>query len=108
MAENRETETFALGLIIAAIVYFFFRRQLDSVLETGGGGGRSRASGGGGSTKGGGCGCGGGCGDRSTALPSNPGVSIGNQSYNSGAAAFDSSSVAAAPHIDFFATKIGS
>lgn len=111
MAENRETETFALGLIIAAIVYFLFRGQLDKVLAGGGNGGGSRspAGGGGGKGSGGGCGCGGGCGSASDTLPTNPGISVGNQSYNSGPAAFGAATVAAAAHPSFFTgTLIGS
>jgi hypothetical protein len=105
MAENRETETFALGLIVAAIVYFLFRRQLDAVLGVGGRGNRPGASNGGGggkSSTGSGCGCGGGCDSAASKLPTNPGISIGNQSYNSGQAAFESASVAAAPVLSFF------
>jgi hypothetical protein len=109
MDENRNTETFVLGLIVAAIVYFLFRRQLDRALgvSSGGNGGGNGT----GSTKnggGGGCGCGGGCASQSIMPPTNPGVSPGNQSYNSEAGAFSESSVISVAHPSFFEQAYGS
>jgi hypothetical protein len=90
--DNRNTENFVLGLIVAAIVYFFFLRNgAGGILNaTRGGAGNGATSNG--ATKS----CCGGCTDASQ-LPSNPGVSLGNESFNSGADAFGSSSVAAVP-----------
>jgi hypothetical protein len=57
MAETRETETFALGLIVAAILYLLLRREFGK-----GGQGGARANLGAGTStgagaSGGGCGC---------------------------------------------------
>jgi hypothetical protein len=107
MAEDRNTENFALGLIVAAIIYFIFRRQLDKALgvsSTKGNGGAGGGSGAGKSPSGS---CGGGCGGcgSGASLPENPGTSVGNQSYNSPNEAFQSSTVAAVTPTDFFTSR---
>jgi hypothetical protein len=111
--ENKNTEYFALGLIVAAIVYFLFRRQLERTLGVSGGGGNgagSSKSNGGSSSGGGGggCSCSGGCASQASVPPSNPGVSLGGQSYNSKTGAFGESSVISVTHPDFFAQTYGS
>ena len=75
MAENnnRDTEHFVLGLIVAAIVFFLIRRELDK---------KSGGMGGNGSAKSACGGCSSGCAGLAGALPSNPGISIGNESFN--------------------------
>lgn len=93
--DNRNVENFVLGMIVAAIIYFLFRREI-SKLNTGGNGKKNLLDNGA-PAKSSGCGCGGG-----DSLPTNPGISLGNQSYNSTANAFGSSSVAAAPYQSFF------
>jgi hypothetical protein len=92
---DRNTESFALGLIIAVIVYLILRRELGSRFGlfgggavtgrgsgagAGGAGGAGGFFGGGGSGKSGGCGC---CtSSNANPLPTNPGISIGGQSLN--------------------------
>lgn len=100
---DRNTESFALGLIIAVIVYLILRREFGSRFGLFGGAGAGRGAGAGagvggaggfagagdGAGKGGGCGC---CtSSGSNPLPTNPGVSIGGQSLNQ--TPFGSSSV---------------
>lgn len=94
MAENnRDTENFALGLIVAAILYLLLHNQFSKLARggsgaggaggagSGGAGGGSGAGGGAGTGAGaGGCGCSGGCGAVAaspTRLPTNPGRSPG-------------------------------
>jgi hypothetical protein len=95
---NRETETFALGLIVAAILYLIFRREFGKLGLFGGagangagagalggagfgGGGAGGAGGAGSGPGGGGCGCGGsGAPTNSIAYTDTP-TSIGGQSY---------------------------
>lgn len=88
MAENdKSTQNFALGLIVAAIIYlilrcewgrFFGRRDSsgysgdDSVID----GGTGWSGGGNGAGKDAGCGCGG-CPTTGVNLPINPGISPG-------------------------------
>jgi hypothetical protein len=94
---NRETETFALGLIVAAILYLIFRREFGKLGLFGGagangsgagalggagfgGGGAGGAGGAGNGSGGGGCGCGSGTPTTSIAYSNTP-TSIGGQSY---------------------------
>lgn len=77
MAENnRDTESFALGLIVAAILYLLLRRELgksslSNAVRTITGAGTGKTSGG--------CGC----GSASTSQAnSNVPIPIGGQSYN--------------------------
>lgn len=93
--ENRNTENFVLGLIVAAIVYFFFLRHSGGLGATNGRNKGTSANGGGTTHSGSPCACNDTCAGLATALPDNPGVSVGNQSYNSGIDAFGSSSVVA-------------
>lgn len=78
MAENnRDTESFALGLIVAAILYLLLRREFGKGRTTG-----MRASAGAGAVPGG-CGCGGAAATKQPGQAnSNTPLSIGNQSYN--------------------------
>jgi hypothetical protein len=100
--DNKNTEYFALGLIVAALVYLIFRRELGAFLGigagangraglgggagvgAGGAGGVGAGAGAGGAGgSGGGCGCGGGCGKSTVSTPGNTSVtSIGGQSYS--------------------------
>src|SRR5271170_7508680 len=57
MAEERSTEHFALGLIVAAILFLIFRREFKNTLH-----GAAAELGGGAGASGRGCGCGGGGG----------------------------------------------
>lgn len=68
--DNRDTEHFVLGLIVAVILYFILRREFGKM---------ARDAANGKSTSGamGSCGC-----ETGDHLPENPGVSVGNQSYN--------------------------
>lgn len=94
---NKNTESFALGLIVAVIVYLILRRELSRVNshgaagngQAGGGHGAAAASGGGG-----GCGCGGGGGSNGGAEPGVTPISIGGQSYSSTGHSYGGSSVA--------------
>jgi hypothetical protein len=97
MPENKNTEAFALGLIVAALLYLLFRRELGAFLGVGAGGragagggrgigaggsgGGAGASGGAGAGGSGDCGCGG-C-ERALPGPGNASVtSLGGQSYS--------------------------
>lgn len=95
MPDNKNTEAFALGLIVAALLYLLFRRELGALLGIGAGaGGRAGAGGygigaggsGGGAGAGaggsGGCGCSGGCGKALPGLGNASVTSIGGQSYS--------------------------
>ena len=80
MAEERNTESFALGVIVAAIVFLLLRRELGKhVTET-----ETEAAQPAVST----CGCG---ASAVQETAQNPGVSIGGQSYS--AAPFKQSSI---------------
>ena len=86
MADERNTENFALGLIVAAILFLLFRKQLMK-LE----GGKTSAEE---NIPLSSCGCGAGGGTQEPAQ--NPGVSIGGESYSTGIP-FRQSSVVPAP-----------
>lgn len=88
MAEERNSENFALGLIVAAIIYLLFRREFARLSSGGslfgGSGGKAGAGGAGGAgagSGGGGCGCG---GAATSANYNAPPISIGGQSLSSG------------------------
>jgi hypothetical protein len=89
--ENRDTESFVLGLIVAAIIYLFFRREIAKLLGAGGGAVGGGKGSGGASAGNGSCGC----SALAIAAPTNPGISIGNESFNY--EPFASSSIARAP-----------
>jgi hypothetical protein len=68
MPEDRNTENFALGLIIAAILFLLWRREFGNKIVR-------RDTGAGSAAR---CGCDG--GPQANAV--NPGVSVGSESYN--------------------------
>lgn len=77
MAEERNTENFALGLIVAAIVFLLFRREFSKFSSGSAKGGAGGA--GGVKPSGGSCGCSGASSGSSgkQAFPDNPGISPG-------------------------------
>ncbi len=98
MAENdRSTESFALGIIVAAILWLLLSREFSK--RAGAGGRGSNAP----KFASGGCGCGGGAqvntstGQEAQPPPSNPGISLGGQSLNQPGHGFSSSSVGPTP-----------
>lgn len=98
MAETRETETFALGLIVAAILYLLLRREFTKRGVSASGtrsGGTTMAA----KANAGGCGCGASSSSGTSQIPGVPNysapISLGNQSYNDNS--YSGSSVKTAP-----------
>ena len=85
MAEERNSENFALGIIVAAILFLLFRKEFGKgkTTETHETAQPAISA----------CGCSG--ASAVQAPPTNPGVSLGNQSYS--AAPFQQSTVVPAP-----------
>lgn len=77
--DNRNTEHFALGIIIAAIIFLFLRRELGKRCRCGGSSTANAGGAGGGGNGGSGCTtCPDGCNaNTGVELPENPGISVG-------------------------------
>jgi hypothetical protein len=87
MAETRETETFALGLIVAALLYLIFRREFAR--RGTGEKGTAGAAGASGAGATGSCGCGGGVKTNTNASV----TPIGGNSYGSPEGAYPRSPI---------------
>lgn len=100
MAEEKNTESFALGLIVAAIVYFLLRREWGRISVAGRETSKNAPANATSVSAGASC-CGGGSsssGDKQ-AVAVNPGISLGGESYAPRVESFPPSSVVAQPKI---------